>query len=60
MASELLRSEYDELKRRFEGKSMAAYRAAKEGFVLRVLEGRTAGMGVQRSGRELDGGHDKA
>jgi GrpB-like predicted nucleotidyltransferase (UPF0157 family) len=38
IASESLRREYDELKRRFEGKSMAAYREAKDDFVRRVLD----------------------
>jgi GrpB-like predicted nucleotidyltransferase (UPF0157 family) len=38
-ASESLRREYDDLKRRFEGKSMAKYREAKERFVARVLDG---------------------
>ena len=37
LASASLRKEYDDLKRRFEGGSMQAYRNAKEGFVLRVL-----------------------
>ena len=38
IASESLRGEYDELKRQFEGKSMARYREAKERFVTRVLD----------------------
>lgn len=37
LASESLRQEYDHLKRRFEGKSMARYREAKAEFVDRVL-----------------------
>jgi GrpB-like predicted nucleotidyltransferase (UPF0157 family) len=37
VASESLRREYDDLKRQFEGQSMASYREAKEGFVTRVL-----------------------
>jgi GrpB-like predicted nucleotidyltransferase (UPF0157 family) len=37
VASEALRQEYDDLKRQFEGKSMARYREAKERFVTRVL-----------------------
>jgi GrpB-like predicted nucleotidyltransferase (UPF0157 family) len=37
VASESLRREYDDLKRQFEGKSMARYREAKERFVTRVL-----------------------
>lgn len=37
VASESLRREYDELKRRHEGKSMAAYREAKDAFVPQVL-----------------------
>ena len=41
-ASESLRREYDDLKRRFEGKSMARYREAKEKFVTRVLDGGSA------------------
>jgi GrpB-like predicted nucleotidyltransferase (UPF0157 family) len=39
IASEVLRREYDELKRQFEGSSMAKYREAKETFVDRVLRG---------------------
>ncbi|MDQ2076261.1 GrpB family protein [Marinimicrobium sp. ABcell2] len=39
IASEPLRREYDNLKRRYEGKSMAEYRDAKEKFVMRVLDG---------------------
>jgi len=35
--SESLRQEYDDLKRQFEGGSMAKYREAKERFVMRVL-----------------------
>jgi GrpB-like predicted nucleotidyltransferase (UPF0157 family) len=35
-SSKSLQREYDELKRRFEGKSMAKYREAKEAFVMRV------------------------
>lgn len=38
VASESLRQEYDDLKRQFEGKSMAKYREAKEIFVTRVLD----------------------
>jgi GrpB-like predicted nucleotidyltransferase (UPF0157 family) len=38
VASEPLRHEYDDLKRQFEGKSMARYREAKERFVTRVLD----------------------
>jgi len=41
-ASEALRREYDDLKRQFEGKSMARYREAKEKFVMRVLDGGSA------------------
>jgi NAD+ diphosphatase len=37
LASESLRQEYDDLKRRFDGKSMAKYRDAKADFVERVL-----------------------
>jgi GrpB-like predicted nucleotidyltransferase (UPF0157 family) len=37
LASPSLQTEYDDLKRRFEGKSMQAYRDAKEQFVLRVV-----------------------
>ena len=37
LASTSLQQEYDELKRRFEGGSMRAYRDAKEEFVLRVM-----------------------
>jgi GrpB-like predicted nucleotidyltransferase (UPF0157 family) len=37
LASEVLRKEYDELKRGFEGGSMDAYRTAKAKFVSRVL-----------------------
>jgi GrpB-like predicted nucleotidyltransferase (UPF0157 family) len=37
LASKPLRQEYDDLKRRFEGKSMARYRDAKADFVDRVL-----------------------
>jgi GrpB-like predicted nucleotidyltransferase (UPF0157 family) len=37
LASASLQTEYDDLKRRFEGKSMRAYRDAKEQFVLRVM-----------------------
>lgn len=44
MQSAQLRREYDELKRKFDGKSMAEYRDAKELFVLRVLD-----AGVKRS-----------
>jgi GrpB-like predicted nucleotidyltransferase (UPF0157 family) len=40
LASESLRQEYDDLKRRFEGKSMARYRDAKADFVNRVLNER--------------------
>lgn len=39
LASEPLRQEYDDLKRRFEGKSMAKYRDSKADFVERVLKG---------------------
>jgi GrpB-like predicted nucleotidyltransferase (UPF0157 family) len=39
LASEPLRLEYDELKRRFDGGSMEAYRSAKAAFVSRVLSG---------------------
>jgi GrpB-like predicted nucleotidyltransferase (UPF0157 family) len=38
LASEVLRQQYDDLKRRFEGKSMARYREAKADFVERVLK----------------------
>jgi GrpB-like predicted nucleotidyltransferase (UPF0157 family) len=38
MASESLRQEYDDLKRQFDGQSMAKYREAKERFVTRVLD----------------------
>ncbi len=41
-ASELLRREYDDLKRQFDDKSMSSYRAAKERFVTRVLDGGAA------------------
>jgi GrpB-like predicted nucleotidyltransferase (UPF0157 family) len=37
ISSETLRSDYDDLKRRFQGKSMAKYREAKDRFVKRVL-----------------------
>lgn len=40
LASQSLRREYDELKRRFEGKSMERYRDAKADFVDRVLNER--------------------
>ena len=39
-SSQTLQQEYNDLKRRFEGKSMAKYREAKDAFVTRVLEGR--------------------
>jgi GrpB-like predicted nucleotidyltransferase (UPF0157 family) len=39
LASAALRREYDDLKRRFDGKSMARYRDAKADFVERVLKG---------------------
>ena len=39
LAPESLRQDYDDLKRQFEGKSMAKYREAKETFVTRVLDG---------------------
>jgi GrpB-like predicted nucleotidyltransferase (UPF0157 family) len=38
LASESLRQKYDDLKRRFDGKSMAKYRDAKADFVERVLD----------------------
>jgi GrpB-like predicted nucleotidyltransferase (UPF0157 family) len=38
MASSELRDQYDQLKRRFEGRSMAKYRDAKAEFVSRVLQ----------------------
>ncbi len=37
VASESLLKEYDDLKRQFDGRSMAKYREAKERFVTRVL-----------------------
>lgn len=37
LASIPLQKEYDQLKRRFDGRSMKAYRDAKEQFVLRVM-----------------------
>jgi GrpB-like predicted nucleotidyltransferase (UPF0157 family) len=37
LASELLREEYDNLKRHFDGRPMKDYRDAKEKFVLRVM-----------------------
>jgi GrpB-like predicted nucleotidyltransferase (UPF0157 family) len=39
LASESLRKDYDNLKRRFEGGSMEGYRTAKADFVSRVLAG---------------------
>lgn len=38
LGSEALRQEYDDLKRKFEGGSMAEYRNAKERFVSQVLD----------------------
>jgi GrpB-like predicted nucleotidyltransferase (UPF0157 family) len=39
VASAVLRERYDQLKRKFEGRSMESYREAKAEFVSRVLEG---------------------